>query len=337
MVNDVDRFGLDSLCSMEIREAREAEHAETGRVTAEAYRGLVRDQAYLSRIADVADRATRTVILVAVEEGSIVGSLTLELARRVNPNDDPLEEHLAHIRMLGVLPEAQGRGIGRALMLEAETRARARRKDRDDPAHDRAHERGPSDVRGTRVHADARRGPAGRVRLARLPQGARRVLDLIAELLLVQLRVQTADARAARRAGPARRCGRGPPRRSRRRPGSSTAGGRSRSWCGPASGARAPPARAAPTSCRARTWPRRGSGSSDPSGSRARSRAAASPRPTACTRVRPRPCRSPRAAPRSGCGCSPRARPPPAPPGLRRGVRRGGCGGSCRGTGRSPA
>ncbi len=125
MVNDVDRFGLASLCSMEIREAREAEHAETGLVTAEAYRGLVRDQAYLSRIADVADRATRTVILVAVEEGSIVGSLTLELTRRVNPNDDPLEEHRAHIRMLGVLPEAQGRGIGRALMREAESRAEA--------------------------------------------------------------------------------------------------------------------------------------------------------------------------------------------------------------------
>ncbi len=70
---------------MEIREATEAEHAETGRITAEAYRGLVRDQAYLDRIADVADRAARTVILVAVEDGAIVGSLTLELTTRVNP------------------------------------------------------------------------------------------------------------------------------------------------------------------------------------------------------------------------------------------------------------
>ena len=110
---------------MEIREATEAEHAETGRITAEAYRGLVRDQTYLSRIADVADRATRTMILVAVEEGAIVGSLTLEFSTRVNPNDDPLEDHRAHIRMLGVLPDAQGRGIGRALMGEAESRARA--------------------------------------------------------------------------------------------------------------------------------------------------------------------------------------------------------------------
>jgi ribosomal protein S18 acetylase RimI-like enzyme len=109
---------------MEIREATEAEHAETGRVTAEAYRGLVRDQNYLGRIADVADRAARTVILVAVEDGVIVGSLTLELSTRVNASDDPLEDHRAHIRMLGVLPDAQGRGIGRALMLDAESRAR---------------------------------------------------------------------------------------------------------------------------------------------------------------------------------------------------------------------
>ena len=109
---------------MEIREGTEAEHAEIGRITAEAYRRLVRDQAYLSRIADVADRAARTLILVAVEDGAIVGSLTLELTTRVNPNDDPLEDHRAHIRMLGVIPDAQGRGIGRALMLEAESRAR---------------------------------------------------------------------------------------------------------------------------------------------------------------------------------------------------------------------
>ena len=109
---------------MEIREATAAEHAETGRVTAEAYRGFVRDQTYLSRIADVADRATRTVILVAIDAGSILGSLTLELSMRVNADDDPLEGHRAHIRMLGVAPAAQGRGIGRALMREAEARAR---------------------------------------------------------------------------------------------------------------------------------------------------------------------------------------------------------------------
>jgi ribosomal protein S18 acetylase RimI-like enzyme len=110
---------------MEIREATAEEHAEAGRITAAAYEGLVRDASYLERIANVADRASRTEVLVAVEDGAIVGSLTLELSRRVNALDDPLEAHRAHIRMLGVAPDHQGRGIGKALMHDAETRARA--------------------------------------------------------------------------------------------------------------------------------------------------------------------------------------------------------------------
>lgn len=110
---------------MEIRDATEAEYEEAGRVTAEAYRGLVGDPAYLDRIADVAGRAPRTQILVATEDGTIVGTLTLELERRVNPDDEPLESHRGHIRMLGVTSEARGRGIGTALMREAEARASA--------------------------------------------------------------------------------------------------------------------------------------------------------------------------------------------------------------------
>jgi ribosomal protein S18 acetylase RimI-like enzyme len=109
---------------MEIREATPDQHDAAGEITAAAYRGLVRDESYLARIADVAERAGRTIILVAVDGEAIVGSLTLELARRVNPEDDPLEAHRAHIRMLGVAPDVQGHGIGRALMVEAESRAR---------------------------------------------------------------------------------------------------------------------------------------------------------------------------------------------------------------------
>jgi ribosomal protein S18 acetylase RimI-like enzyme len=109
---------------MEIREATSAEHQAAGLVTAEAYRGLVRDAAYLERIADVAGRAERAIVLVAVEDRGIVGSLALELDRRVNARDEPLESHRAHIRMLGVAPDRQGRGIGTALMRSAEDRAR---------------------------------------------------------------------------------------------------------------------------------------------------------------------------------------------------------------------
>lgn len=113
---------------MDIREARAGEHDEIGRVTAAAYRGLVRDETYLARIADVAERAHRTQILVAVEDDRILGSLTLELTTRVNADDDPLEAHRAHVRMLGVAPPTQGKGVGTALMREAERRAVAQGK-----------------------------------------------------------------------------------------------------------------------------------------------------------------------------------------------------------------
>lgn len=114
---------------MEIREATPGEHDLVGRLTADAYReffdsgGRDPDGHYLQKIADVAERAGRTVILVAVQDGTPIGSLTLELDTRVDPDADPLEAHRAHIRMLGVEPAARGNGAGRALMEAAEARA----------------------------------------------------------------------------------------------------------------------------------------------------------------------------------------------------------------------
>jgi ribosomal protein S18 acetylase RimI-like enzyme len=119
---------------VEIREATSEEHAEAGRVTADAYREFVRPgdedwERYLLRIADVADRADRTTILVAVEDGLLLGSLTLELDARVRDEGGeeqrPLDPEEAHIRMLGVDPAARARGLARALMAESEARARA--------------------------------------------------------------------------------------------------------------------------------------------------------------------------------------------------------------------
>ena len=122
---------------VQVREARSDEYAEAGRVTAAAYRALLRPEddpedwgSYLARIADVADRARRTVVLVAVHDGTILGSATLELDGRTEEDDDPLDPDRAHIRMLGIDPAAQGRGAGRALMLACEARARAAGKAR---------------------------------------------------------------------------------------------------------------------------------------------------------------------------------------------------------------
>jgi ribosomal protein S18 acetylase RimI-like enzyme len=119
--------------AFEVREATDAEREEAGRVTATAYREFVRPGdddwgRYLLRIADVRARADRTTVLVAVEDGRVLGSLTLELDARVWDEDDegyrPLAPGEAHIRMLGVGPEARRRGVARALMAAAEVRAR---------------------------------------------------------------------------------------------------------------------------------------------------------------------------------------------------------------------
>ncbi len=116
--------------TFEIREVATAEYDEAGRVAAEAYREFVRSEdedwnRYLGMIADVSGRADRTVVLVAWEDGRIIGTATLELDDRIEPDDDPpLRPHEAHIRMLGVLPDARGRGIATQLMVACEDRAR---------------------------------------------------------------------------------------------------------------------------------------------------------------------------------------------------------------------
>ena len=114
--------------TVEIREARPEEYAEAGVVTAEAYREFFSETpvlaSYLDEIADVAGRAPRTTILVAVDDGRIVGSATLELDGRTDDEDGPLAADEAHIRMLGVHPDARGAGIGKRLMAACEDRAR---------------------------------------------------------------------------------------------------------------------------------------------------------------------------------------------------------------------
>ena len=90
-------------------------------MTALAYREFIRPgdhdwEEYLARIADVAARADSTTVLVAVEDGRILGSATVELDARIEDDDPPLPPELAEIRMLGVHPEERGRGVARALL-----------------------------------------------------------------------------------------------------------------------------------------------------------------------------------------------------------------------------
>ena len=117
--------------AIEIRQARPEEYDEAGRVTELAYREFAPPgdegwDGYLRRLADVRGRAGRTLVLVAVDDGRVLGTATLELDQRIEPDDDaPLGPGQAEVRMVGVLPKARGRGIGRALMDACLREARA--------------------------------------------------------------------------------------------------------------------------------------------------------------------------------------------------------------------
>jgi GNAT superfamily N-acetyltransferase len=115
---------------VEIREARPEEFADVGEVVAAAYApyGSPDDpgwQEHLALVRDVADRARRTVVLAAVEDGRVVGSATIELFGVIGDDERELPPDTAFLRMVGVAPEVQGRGVGRALVEEVIRRVRA--------------------------------------------------------------------------------------------------------------------------------------------------------------------------------------------------------------------
>ena len=88
-------------------------------MTALAYREFADGESwdhYLDQIADVGARAHVGVVLIALEEGRILGSATLELDERIEDDEDALPPDQAEIRMLGVDPDRRGRGVAKALM-----------------------------------------------------------------------------------------------------------------------------------------------------------------------------------------------------------------------------
>lgn len=116
--------------TVEIRLLRPGEHQEAGEVTALAYRRQAEPAStspeYLERVADVPSRARHAMVLGAVQDARVLRSVTVELSGRIpggHPRP-PLRPDQAHVRMLGVHPDAQGRGIGRRLMEGAAEEAR---------------------------------------------------------------------------------------------------------------------------------------------------------------------------------------------------------------------
>jgi ribosomal protein S18 acetylase RimI-like enzyme len=121
---------------LEIREVRDSEKVSAGAATALAYREFAPDGSpqyaeYLVRIADVAARSARAIVLVALNHGIVAGSATLEVDRRFEFDDtEPLGLDEAHLRMLGVAPEHRGRGIARGLVIACADLAAQRGKAR---------------------------------------------------------------------------------------------------------------------------------------------------------------------------------------------------------------
>lgn len=114
---------------MEIRVVEESEHAALGELTAETYLAdghLVygRDDPYLPALRDVAARARDAEVLVAVEDGQVLGGITL--ASEPGPMTQLAKAGECEIRMLVVGHAARGRGLGEALVRECIERSRAR-------------------------------------------------------------------------------------------------------------------------------------------------------------------------------------------------------------------
>ena len=107
-----------------IRDATPADHEAIATITVEAYRADdLGTEHYLSKLADVADRAEHTTLLVAEANGEVIGTVSLALTGPYAEIASGEEE--GSFRMLAVAPAARGLGAGRALTEECMRRARA--------------------------------------------------------------------------------------------------------------------------------------------------------------------------------------------------------------------
>jgi len=111
-----------------VRDADPSEYARVGELTIAAYRALPVDHlwgGYAAEILDVAGRAEGAEILVAVDDGSVVGAATL-VTDRGSPWLEWTEDDEVQFRLLAVDTAVRGRGVGEAIVRECMARAGTR-------------------------------------------------------------------------------------------------------------------------------------------------------------------------------------------------------------------
>lgn len=108
-----------------VRPAWADELAEAGRVTVAAYRasGMVsKGGRYEEHLADAPGRARDAELLVAVASGCVIGTVTV--CRHGSRYAEIAEPDEVEFRMLAVLPEARGAGVGETLVRAVVAHAR---------------------------------------------------------------------------------------------------------------------------------------------------------------------------------------------------------------------
>lgn len=117
---------IRDVSDIHIRPARDDQEADqAGRLVADAYfaDGFA-DDGYRAELLDGRSRARDATLLVAVDDatGGLVGSVTYVVPGQ--PYAEVSRAGEAEFRMLGVDPDAQGRGVGAALVQACVRRAR---------------------------------------------------------------------------------------------------------------------------------------------------------------------------------------------------------------------